>query len=124
MAVLSDGQRRAVVTASGRLADHGVRWIVHAVGPIWRGGEAELLASAYHASLTLADEAGARSIAFPAISAGIYGYPLDEAAAIALRSVSDALAAARSVERTVFVLFDDRAFRAFKRALRALAESA
>jgi O-acetyl-ADP-ribose deacetylase (regulator of RNase III) len=117
----------AVVTASGRLDEHGVRWIVHAVGPIWRGGEAgeaELLASAYQTSLTLADEAGARSIAFPAISAGIYGYPLDEAAAVALRSVRDALATTRSVERAVFVLFDDRAFRAFERALCALAESA
>ncbi len=117
----------AVVTASGRLADHGVRWIVHAVGPIWRGGEAgeaELLASAYRTSLRLADDAGARSVAFPAISAGIYGYPLDQTAAVALRSVRDALATARSVERAVFVLFDDRAFRTFERALRAIAESA
>jgi O-acetyl-ADP-ribose deacetylase (regulator of RNase III) len=117
----------AVITGSGRLADHGVRWIVHAVGPIWRGGERgeeALLASAYRTSLTLADEAGARSVAFPAISAGIYGYPLDPAAEVALRSVRDALAGAHSVERAVFVLFGDSALRAFERALGNLAAQA
>src|SRR5947209_15740720 len=68
------------------------RWIIHAVGPVWRGGdsgEPELLASAYRRSLAVADEISARSVAFPAISTGIYGYPLDAATAIAVRSCRD-----------------------------------
>jgi O-acetyl-ADP-ribose deacetylase (regulator of RNase III) len=110
----------AVITASGRLAKRGVSWVIHAVGPIWRGGRAEEkahLRSAYQTALRLADEAGARSVAFPAISCGVYGYPLDLAAAVALRSVGDGLASAGTVERAVFVMFDDRAFEAFRRAL-------
>jgi O-acetyl-ADP-ribose deacetylase (regulator of RNase III) len=117
----------AVITGSGRLADHGVKWIVHAVGPIWRGGgggEPELLASAYAKSLHLADQAGARSVAFPAISAGVYGYPLDEAAEIALHAVRDALVAAHTVERVVFVLFGSHTMRAFERPLGDLAAEA
>jgi O-acetyl-ADP-ribose deacetylase (regulator of RNase III) len=114
----------AVITGPGRLVDHGVKWVVHAVGPIWRGGgrdEAMLLASAYAKSLHLADQAGARSVAFPAISAGIYGYPLDRAAAVALRSVRDGLAVAHRVELAVFVLFGPDSFAAFDRALGELA---
>jgi O-acetyl-ADP-ribose deacetylase (regulator of RNase III) len=117
----------AVITGAGRLEEHGVKWIVHAVGPIWRGGrlgEAELLRSAYETSLHLADQAGARSVAFPAISAGIYGYPLDQAAAIALAAVSDGLARAHTTERAVFVLYGPETFEAFERALRDLAASA
>jgi O-acetyl-ADP-ribose deacetylase (regulator of RNase III) len=114
----------AVITGSGRLAEHGVRWVVHAVGPIWRGGglgEEKLLRSAYGRSLDLANQAGARTVAFPAISAGIYGYPLDRAASVALRAVRDGLAQARTVERAIFVLFDRDALGAFKRALEDLA---
>lgn len=114
----------AVITASGRLAEHGVRWVVHAVGPIWRGGhdgEEDLLRSAYKTSFRLAEEAGARSVAFPAISAGAYGYPLTGAAAIALRTVRDSLARAESIERAVFVLFSGDTFEAFERVLRELA---
>ena len=114
----------AVITAPGRLADHGVRWVVHAVGPIWRGGhdgEEQLLRSAYETSFRLAEEAGARSVAFPAISAGVYGYPLAGAAAVALRTVRDCLARAQSIERGVFVLFGSDTFDAFGRALRELA---
>ena len=110
----------AVITASGRLADHGVKWVVHAVGPIWRGGgraEAELLASAYAKALHLADQAGAHSVAFPAISAGVYGYPLDDAAAVALRSVREGLAGVHTVDRVVFVLFDSDVMHSFERAL-------
>ncbi len=114
----------AVITASGRLADHGVRWVVHAGGPIWRGGhdgEEDLLRSAYRTSFRLADEAGARSVAFPAISAGVYGYPLPGAAAVALRAVRDSLALSESIERAVFVLFGGDTFEAFERALGGLA---
>ncbi len=114
----------AVITAPGRLADHGVRWVVHAVGPIWRGGhdgEEQLLRSAYETSFRLAEEAGARSVAFPAISAGVYGYPLAGAATVALRTVRDSLSRAQSIERVVFVLFGGDTFDAFGRALRELA---
>lgn len=114
----------AVITGSGRLAEHGVGWVVHAVGPRWRGGgqgEPELLESAYATALHLADHAGARTVAFPAISAGIYGYPLSEAAAIALRSVRDGLTRAHTTDRAIFVLFGDDAMAAFERALPDLA---
>ena len=83
------------------------RWVIHAVGPIWRGGghgEADLLAGAYRASLRLADELGARSLALPAISMGIYRYPADEAATIALRTVGEVLAEASALEVVRFIL--------------------
>ena len=114
----------AVITGSGRLAEHGVRWVVHAVGPIWRGGrlgEEELLRAAYGTALHLADQAGAGTVAFPAISAGIYGYPLDLAASVALRAVRDGLTQARTVERATFVLFDRGTLGTFERALEDLA---
>jgi O-acetyl-ADP-ribose deacetylase (regulator of RNase III) len=117
----------AVITGAGRLEEHGVRWVVHAVGPIWRGGglgEAELLRAAYERSLHLADQAGAQSVAFPAISAGIYGYPVDQAASIALASVRDGLARAHKIERAVFVLFGPDTLEAFRRALREPAAGA
>jgi O-acetyl-ADP-ribose deacetylase (regulator of RNase III) len=117
----------AVITGAGRLEAHGVKWIVHAVGPIWRGGgggEPELLRSAYEKSMHLADQAGSQSVAFPAISAGVYGYPLDAAASIALSAVRDGLAGAHRLERAVFVLFGPDTFRAFERALRDLAAKA
>jgi O-acetyl-ADP-ribose deacetylase (regulator of RNase III) len=116
----------AVVTGPGRLAEHGVRWVVHAVGPIWRGGgqgEEELLWSAYTRALALADEQGARSVAFPAISAGVYGYPIDRAAAVATAAVRDSLVGAHSIERAVFVLFGPDALRAFELALRNAAQA-
>ena len=100
----------AVATGAGRLP---AKWVFHAVGPVWRGGgagEAELLASAYRAALRLGDEHGARTIAFPAISAGIYGYPLREAATIALSTVRDHLAGETILERATFVLFSADTF--------------
>ena len=84
------------------------RWVIHTVGPVWRGGhagEAELLASCYRRSLEVAGELGARSVAFPAISTGIYGYPAEEAAAIAVDTIS---ATPTSVELVRLVAFDDR----------------
>jgi O-acetyl-ADP-ribose deacetylase (regulator of RNase III) len=74
-------------TGAGLLS---ARWVIHAVGPVWSGGargEAELLASAYRSALSLGGELGARSIAFPAISCGIFGYPIDQAAAVAAEVV-------------------------------------
>ena len=93
------------------------RWIIHAVGPVWHGGDAgepELLASAYRRSLAVADEIGARSVAFPAISTGIYGYPLDAATKIAVHTCRNA---DTKVELIRFVCFDDRTLAAYQDAL-------
>jgi O-acetyl-ADP-ribose deacetylase (regulator of RNase III) len=108
---------KAVATGAGRLH---ARCIFHAVGPVYRGGshgEAEQLASCYRECLGMAAERGLRSIAFPAISTGVYGYPLDEAADIAMREIASFLARPGSVEEVRMVLFGDDAFRAFQRAL-------
>jgi len=83
------------------------RWVIHTVGPVWRGGdqrEPELLASCYARSLAVADEVGATSVAFPAISTGIYAYPADQAAAIAVRTLRSADPAV--VARVLLVAFD------------------
>jgi O-acetyl-ADP-ribose deacetylase len=93
------------------------RWIIHAVGPVWNGGDAgepDLLASAYRRSLAVADEIGARSVAFPAISTGIYGYPLDAATAIAVRSCKEA---DTNVDLIRFVCFDAKTLAAYRDAL-------
>jgi O-acetyl-ADP-ribose deacetylase len=85
----------AVITPAFDLTRQGVRHVIHAVGPIWRGGqsgEAELLAGAYRKSLELAAEAGCDSIAFPAISTGVYGYPLQDAARVSISSIRTFLA--------------------------------
>ena len=96
------------------------RWILHAVGPVWRGGdhgEEELLAGAYRSCLRLADELEARSVAFPAISMGIYGYPPAEGARLAVRTVAEYLAGDTKLELVRFVLFSDETFELFADAL-------
>ncbi|MGH9124944.1 MAG: O-acetyl-ADP-ribose deacetylase [Acidimicrobiales bacterium] len=97
------------------------RWIIHAVGPRWRGGhhgEAELLASCYRRSLLVAAELGARSIAFPAISTGIYGYPADAAAAVAVDAVHSTLAAMPlPLELVRLVAFDSATYRRYEALL-------
>jgi O-acetyl-ADP-ribose deacetylase (regulator of RNase III) len=110
----------AVITGSGRLAEHGVRWVIHAVGPIWRGGghgERDLLVSAYRTALRLADEAGARTVAFPAISCGVYAYPLSQGSKVALEAVRDGLMDARTVDQCIFVLYGRETHDAFAAAL-------
>jgi O-acetyl-ADP-ribose deacetylase (regulator of RNase III) len=110
----------AVATSAGNLP---ARWVLHAVGPVYRDGtrgEAELLASAYRTCLELASERGARSISFPAISTGIYGYPIEEAARIAIDTACAYLDGPGSVEEVVFVLFGKSAYDVFSRVLRGL----
>jgi O-acetyl-ADP-ribose deacetylase (regulator of RNase III) len=112
----------AVATGAGRLP---ARYVLHAVGPVYRDGkhgEPELLASCYRTCLALAEERGAASVTFPAISAGVYGYPLDDAAEVALREVMERLSSPECrVTQAVFVLFGRDAYAAFARALAALA---
>jgi len=108
----------AVATGGGNLP---AKWVIHAVGPVWRGGESgeEMqLASAVLAALKRAEEVGARSIALPAISAGIYGFPLDRAAEISVAAARAFASKSAMLERIVFVLFDDAAFRAFDAELK------
>jgi O-acetyl-ADP-ribose deacetylase (regulator of RNase III) len=113
----------AVATGAGTLP---AKWVIHAVGPVWRGGkrkEAELLASAYRTSLKLAAERGANVVCFPSISTGVYGYPVEQAAAVALRVVAEFLttgADSISIKEAVFVLFDRDTFTAYETALRSL----
>lgn len=97
--------------------------LIHTVGPKYRDGkhgEPELLRACYLNSLKLAVEHGVRTITFPAISCGIYGYPLKEAAQIALSAVAEFLSSHPLVERTVFVLYDDRAFSIYEETLRRM----
>ena len=94
--------------------------VIHTVGPVWRGGQcgdAGLLASCYRQSLALARRHGFQSVAFPAISCGIYGYPHDEATAIAVGEVQAFLATDECLRRVLFVCRDDRLYRAYQRAL-------
>jgi O-acetyl-ADP-ribose deacetylase (regulator of RNase III) len=108
---------RAVATTAGRLP---ARWVIHTVGPVYSRAEnrSATLASCYRESLRVADDLGARTVAFPAVSAGVYGWPMDDAARIAVRTVADA---ATDVETVVFVLFGDGAKAAFDQALSELA---
>src|SRR4051795_11633603 len=109
----------AKLTGAGELP---VRHVIHAVGPIYRGGthgEPELLASCYRRAIELAAEHGDARVAFPAISAGVYGYPMDQAAAAAIAATREALAAHAEVEEARFWLFGDRAHAAFETALAA-----
>jgi len=95
------------------------RWIIHTVGPVWRGGgeaEDDVLAACYRRSLQVAENLGARSVAFPAISTGIYGFPKERAADVAVRALRGAETA---VERVLLVAFDEETLRLYERALAA-----
>ena len=96
------------------------RHVIHAVGPVWQGGtegEDDLLASAYRSSLDLAERQGLASVAFPAISTGVYGYPLEHATEIAVRTVCDWLDKAAGIERVVFCVFGEAAEAAYREAM-------
>lgn len=111
------GQAR--VTRGYRLP---AKYVIHTVGPVWRGGqhgEDDLLASCYRESLALAEKRGLRSVAFPAISTGAYGFPKDRAARIAVREATDFAKGASTVERIVFVCFDNATARAYEEAMDA-----
>lgn len=100
---------QAVATTAGEL---DARWVIHTVGPVYSQSEdrSDLLASCFRESLRVADELGARTVAFPAVSTGVYRWPMEDAARIAVETVRNAPTA---VEEVRFVLFDDRAYEAF-----------
>jgi O-acetyl-ADP-ribose deacetylase len=108
---------QAKITPGFRLP---ARYVIHTVGPVWNGGgrgEPDLLASCYRASFVLAREYALRSLAFPAISCGIYGYPVAEAAAIAVREVRAGLSENESIEKVTFACFGDEVLEAYRSAL-------
>jgi len=109
----------AVATTAGMLPG---RYVIHAVGPIWNGGsrgEPELLASAHRRAIEVAADLGCRTIAFPAISTGVYGYPPELAAPAAISAVGEALAATPEVTVVRFVLFSEELFAIFSRTAAA-----
>jgi O-acetyl-ADP-ribose deacetylase (regulator of RNase III) len=105
---------QAVATTAG---DLDARWVIHTVGPVFdpREDRSGLLASCHREALRVADELGARTVAFPAVSTGVYGWPMDDAARIAVSTVRETETA---VEEVRFVLFDERAFQAFAAQVR------
>lgn len=107
---------QAVITTGGNLK---AKYVIHTVGPIYQGGnreEARLLTSAYHESLKLAHKKGIRSVAFPSLSTGAYGYPLEEAARIAVKTVTDYIRENPIFDRVGFVLFGRKAYDAYLNA--------
>jgi O-acetyl-ADP-ribose deacetylase (regulator of RNase III) len=111
---------QAVITGGGNLK---ARHVIHTVGPVWRGGgggEPDTLASAYRESLKLAVERGLRTVSFPSISTGAYGYPVESAARVALQTTIDFLRQDDSLEEVVLVLFDTATARIYEAALRDL----
>jgi O-acetyl-ADP-ribose deacetylase (regulator of RNase III) len=111
---------QAVITTGGNLP---AKHVIHTVGPVWQGGgrgEAELLASAYRESLKVAAASNLKSVAFPSISTGAYGYPVAEAARVALHAVIAFLSSPSSIREVVFVLFDARTRDVYADALKAM----
>jgi len=115
---------RAVITTAGNLP---AKHVIHTVGPVWHGGdkgEAELLESAYRESLKLAAENNLTSVSFPSISTGAYGYPVEQAAAVALSTVMAFLREkATSIKEVVFVLFDAGTYKTYMTALQEAGSS-
>jgi O-acetyl-ADP-ribose deacetylase (regulator of RNase III) len=112
---------QAVITTGGNLK---AKYVIHTVGPVYRDGqhgEPELLASAYRESLKLASSRGIKSLAFPSLSTGVYGYPVSDAARIALKTVKDYLAEHPEIELVRFVLFGKPTYEAFVQAWQEIA---
>ena len=109
---------KAVITPGGNLS---AKYVIHTAGPVWEGGaagEPELLASCYRESLQLAVENDVKTIAFPSISTGIYGYPTEKAAAVAVRAVKEFVASGGSAPTCIqFILFDDATYQCYTDAL-------
>jgi O-acetyl-ADP-ribose deacetylase len=108
---------QAKITRGYRLS---ARFVIHAVGPIWRGGkhgEAQTLANCYRSSLRLAVENEIKTIAFPAISCGAYGYPIQEAAHIALETTREFLGATDNMDKVIFVLWGEDVYKAYRQVL-------
>ncbi|MDI6794234.1 MAG: O-acetyl-ADP-ribose deacetylase [bacterium] len=113
---------QAVITTAGNMA---AKYVIHTVGPIWGGGsknEPEFLAGCYRESLKLAVANNCRSVSFPSISTGVYGYPVNLAAPVALQTVIDFLKENPSIEEVKFVLFDAHTFNAYQEALKQVKE--
>jgi O-acetyl-ADP-ribose deacetylase (regulator of RNase III) len=113
----------AVVTSGGNLK---AAYVIHTVGPVYRGGnrnEEELLASAYKSSLEEAAEKGVKSIAFPSISTGVYGYPIRDAAVVALKTVIEFVEARKGIDLVRFVLFSEGDFNIYKETLAGMVSS-
>jgi O-acetyl-ADP-ribose deacetylase len=108
---------QAKITKGYRLS---AKYVIHTVGPVWKGGnknEAELLASCYRNSLKLAVENGVKTIAFPSISTGVYGYPLEHAAPVAIREIQNFLTGSDQIEQVIMACFDEKTLEAYKTAL-------
>lgn len=110
----------AAITSGFHLA---ARYVVHAVGPVWNGGgsgEAEQLASAYRSAVLAAETKGVETMAFPSISTGAFGYPVDQAAQVAVQALAQALGTSRSVREVTIVAFDEETYDAYRTALEQL----
>lgn len=108
---------QAVITSGGNLS---AKFVIHTVGPVWRGGfsnEAQLLGNAYLNSLRLAVENQVETIAFPYISTGVYGFPKEKAAKIAVKTVVDFLSANEQIRQVYFVCFDDENYRLYQQLI-------
>jgi O-acetyl-ADP-ribose deacetylase (regulator of RNase III) len=106
-----------VITTGGNLP---ARYVIHTVGPVWHGGkkqEEELLANAYKNSLQLAVDNGVETIAFPNISTGVYGFPKDKAAQIAVATVQDFIAKNNTIKQVIFVCYDEENYRLYETKL-------
>jgi len=112
---------QAVITKGYKLP---AKWVVHTVGPVWasRHEDPEMLSACYSNSLTIADKHNIRSISFPAISTGAFGYPLEEGAEIAVKAICETIENLSSVKLIQFVLYDDKAYNIFEEKLKNLEE--
>jgi len=111
---------KAVITSGGNLK---AKYVIHTVGPVWLGGfhvESELLKQAYRNSLKLAVAKGLKTVAFPSISTGAYGYPIEEASQVAIKTVKDFLEKEDKLGKVIFVLFSDAAFKVYLETAKAL----